>query len=57
MVECCQDWSEGESQKFVSVVIEKSLMVLIIMSLKKQLRPSDNSPSQDIQFRDLHLQH
>ena len=27
------------------------------MSLQKQLRPSDNSPSQEIQFRDLHLQH
>ena len=49
--------------KFVGVVIEKSLFQAKLASngayyyvtAKAFVRPSDNSPSEEIQFRDLHL--
>ena len=47
--------------KFVGVVIEKSLFQAKLASngayitAKAIVRPSDNSPSEEIQFRDLHL--
>ena len=51
--------------KFVGVVIEKSLFqaklasngayYYVIANFKAIVRPSDNSPSEQIQFRDLYL--
>ena len=49
--------------KFVGVVIERSLFQAKLASngayyyvtAKAIVRPSDNSPSEDILFRDLHL--
>ena len=49
--------------KFVGVVIEKPLFLAKLafngayyyVTAKVIVRPSDNSPSEEIQFRDLHL--